>query len=83
MFTIPDAKILFSYCVTLAPFSMITLPVVLIPFMHDVIMLVLQIERMAANTQSAVFFISFFCFIFVIDIIVSKFGCKGISLIYG
>lgn len=82
MFTIPDAKVVFSYWVTLAPFSMITLPVVLIPFMHDVITLVLQIVKMAANTQSAVFSF-FFVFIFVNDIIVSKFGCKGISLIYG
>ena len=83
MFTIPDAKVVFSYCVTLAPFSMITLPVVLIPFMHDVITLVLQIVKMAANTQSAVFFSFFFVFIFVNDIIVAKFGCKGISFIYG
>jgi hypothetical protein len=49
----------------------------------DFRLLAWQIVKMAANTQSAVFFISFFCFIFDIDIIVSKFGCKGISLIYG
>jgi high-affinity K+ transport system ATPase subunit B len=67
MFTIPDAKVVFSYWVTLAPFSMITLPVVLIPFMHDVITLVLQIVKMAANTQSAVF--SFFLFLYLLMIL--------------
>jgi hypothetical protein len=48
----------------------------------DFRLLAWQIVKMAANTQSAVLFF-FFVFIFVNDIIVSKFGCKGISLIYG
>jgi hypothetical protein len=76
MFTIPDAKVVFSYCVTLAPFSMITLPVVLIPFMHDVITLVLQIVKMAANTQSAVFLISFFVLYLLMILLFLNSGAK-------
>jgi high-affinity K+ transport system ATPase subunit B len=76
MFTIPDAKVVFSYWVTLAPFSMITLPVVLIPFMHDVITLVLQIVKMAANTQSAVFLISFFVLYLLMILLFLNSGAK-------